>query len=283
MPNAGIDQTVILPSAANLTGSISDDGLPNPPAAVTAMWSQVSGPGVATFADANALSTTASFSVEGQYVLRLSANDGDLNGSDDLTVNVLAAGTGGALSGSVGAPANAVDLSQEGSNDWAHWGLTSVSSFNHKSGVTQQISNYTRIGGGTLGRAAGTSSVFPQYSWVGGTPTASALNTPSSIYITGAGNGFELTVAADTTERTLRLYVGVWAATGRLEASLSDSSAAAYVNTGLAHGGSGATARGVYTLVYRAASSGQVLRVRWRSLSVIFSSGNVVLQAASLQ
>ncbi|MEJ7712617.1 MAG: hypothetical protein WKF84_22910 [Pyrinomonadaceae bacterium] len=36
--------------------------------------------------------------------------------------------------------------------DWAHWGLSSTTSFNHKGGTPQQISNYTRIGSGTVKR-----------------------------------------------------------------------------------------------------------------------------------
>ncbi len=41
-----------------------------------------------TFANANALSTTASFSTNGAYVLRLTAGDGPLSASDDMTVTV---------------------------------------------------------------------------------------------------------------------------------------------------------------------------------------------------
>src|SRR5262245_44084420 len=41
--NAGLDQTITLPSSANLIGTVSDDGLPNPPGAVTTTWSKVSG------------------------------------------------------------------------------------------------------------------------------------------------------------------------------------------------------------------------------------------------
>ena len=39
--NAGSDQTVILPASANLSGTITDDGLPNPPNTVTVAWSIV--------------------------------------------------------------------------------------------------------------------------------------------------------------------------------------------------------------------------------------------------
>jgi hypothetical protein len=92
---AGPDLAVTLPGAASLDGTVTDDGLPTPPGAVTAAWSQVSGPGTATFADPNAVDTTASFSGTGTYVLRLSANDGELVTSDNVTVTVNGDGGGG--------------------------------------------------------------------------------------------------------------------------------------------------------------------------------------------
>ena len=49
---------------------------------------QGSGSGTVTFGNANALSTTASFSTNGSYVLRLSASDSLLSASDDVTVTV---------------------------------------------------------------------------------------------------------------------------------------------------------------------------------------------------
>ena len=73
-----------LPDPATLSGSITDDGLPNPPGTVTATWSTVSGPGTVTFANAAAPATTATFSASGSYVLRLTGNDGSLQTSDAL-------------------------------------------------------------------------------------------------------------------------------------------------------------------------------------------------------
>jgi hypothetical protein len=87
--NAGPDQTVTLPAAANLAGAVTDDGLPNPPGAFTTTWSVVSGPGTVTFSAPNALTTTATFSAAGSYMLRLTANDGALTASDDIAINVL--------------------------------------------------------------------------------------------------------------------------------------------------------------------------------------------------
>src|SRR6185436_13122529 len=44
------------------------------------------GPGTVTFANPNALNTTATFSVVGTYVLRLTANDSALSSSDEVTI-----------------------------------------------------------------------------------------------------------------------------------------------------------------------------------------------------
>ena len=86
--NAGNDQTITLPASAALDGTVTDDGLPTPPGAVTTTWSMFSGPGTVTFGNANAVDTSASFSVNGTYVLRLTANDGAFSPTDDVTITV---------------------------------------------------------------------------------------------------------------------------------------------------------------------------------------------------
>ena len=91
--NAGPDQAVTLPGEATMQGSVADDGLPNPPGSLTAGWSQVSGPGTATFADPTSPTSTVSFTDPGTYVLRLTADDSSLQASDDVSVTVYAAGT----------------------------------------------------------------------------------------------------------------------------------------------------------------------------------------------
>ena len=74
-------------NAANLTAAATDDGRPTG-ATLTASWTKVSGPGTVTFGSANQLTTTASFSLAGRYVLRLSVSDSQLASSDDLNVTV---------------------------------------------------------------------------------------------------------------------------------------------------------------------------------------------------
>ena len=85
--NAGIDQTIVLPALANLDGTVTDDGLPTPPLVTTA-WSKVTGPGTVTFGNMSAVDTTATFSLSGTYVLRLTASDGALTSSDDISITV---------------------------------------------------------------------------------------------------------------------------------------------------------------------------------------------------
>jgi hypothetical protein len=86
--DAGPNRTVVISASALLDGTVTDDGLPNPPSAVTVTWSVSSGPGTVTFVNANAVDTQASFNQVGTYVLRLTASDGALSAFDSMTVTV---------------------------------------------------------------------------------------------------------------------------------------------------------------------------------------------------
>ncbi|NUQ65488.1 MAG: DNRLRE domain-containing protein, partial [Pirellulales bacterium] len=86
--DAGANQTVLVSGVAVLDGTVSDDGLPDPPGAVTTRWTRVSGPGTVAFANAFSIDTTATFSTAGVYVLRLTADDGQSVGGDDVVVTV---------------------------------------------------------------------------------------------------------------------------------------------------------------------------------------------------
>ncbi|NLE59697.1 MAG: hypothetical protein GX616_15160, partial [Planctomycetes bacterium] len=87
--DAGDDQTVVWPDDdAALDGTVTDDGLPSPPGAVTVTWTKQSGPGTVSFANPNAVDTTATFSTQGTYVLRLTASDSVLSDYDEVTITV---------------------------------------------------------------------------------------------------------------------------------------------------------------------------------------------------
>ena len=87
--NAGNGQSIIWPAFVNLNGTVTDDGNPNPPGAVEIAWSQLNGPGTATFGNPNALSTTVGVSTPGGYVFQLAANDGQVQTVSAVTVNVI--------------------------------------------------------------------------------------------------------------------------------------------------------------------------------------------------
>ena len=82
--NAGIVSGLV--SGVNLNGIVTDDAQPSPPGALTFSWSQNGGPGIATFAPADAAATLATFSLPGIYVLRLTANDSALSAFGDVSV-----------------------------------------------------------------------------------------------------------------------------------------------------------------------------------------------------
>lgn len=84
--SAGPDQSVSISTGATLAGAASDDGLPTN--TLTTTWSQLSGPGTATFTNANVLNTQVNFSAIGVYVLRLTASDGALSATDDVQITV---------------------------------------------------------------------------------------------------------------------------------------------------------------------------------------------------
>src|SRR5438552_8247615 len=178
-----------------------------------------------------------------------------------------------------------VNLSAAGPVDWVHWGLYTDTSVDRKAGVTPLISNFKVI------YSSGDSNAYAYvyqfsdnyngYSWSDGTPTASVTNTTTGVWAYGIpplDSGFEISAPADTTLRTLKVYVGAFAAQGLFVASLSDGSAPSYVISSLFNTLNGPSA--VYSIQYAANSPGQTLTVRWTLLRFDRPSGNVTLQAA---
>jgi RHS repeat-associated protein len=84
--SAGPNQTTTFPGTVTLNGSVSDTS----PAAASLVlaWSQIDGPGTATFTNPFNLTTTVSFSDPGTYLLRLTATDALLTATSDVTVFV---------------------------------------------------------------------------------------------------------------------------------------------------------------------------------------------------
>jgi len=179
----------------------------------------------------------------------------------------------GSLSGSVDSSTTSVNLSTQGTTDWAHWGTGGVPGLVRKSGGGSLISTYTVVGAGGVNSYSNDPRPM---SWSGGTPTASASADAFGVYISNTGAGFSITVPADTTQRVVKVYVGGWNSAGSFTASLSDASATNYTNTTTA---SSSQYDRAYTLTYKAASAGKLLTLSWVQSA---GTGNVTLNAVAL-
>ena len=174
-----------------------------------------------------------------------------------------------------------VDLTKAGSEDWAIWGYanggtsTSLAPDVRKAGGAS-ITALADIDPGPTAPLRGLGQFSCQtgdcspflFGWSDGdsVPTASGVeggiqhNGLAPTNVSTVGKGFSFSVPADTSTRTLKVYVATNRADGQLSATLSDGSAGAFINTL----GAGANVRSaIYTVTYAAASAGQTLNVQW--------------------
>jgi len=176
-----------------------------------------------------------------------------------------------------------VDLTAEGTEDWAHWGQGGKNGINRKSSGGHKIGDLTYAGSGycdaTPGFGIGAS-------WTDGAPVARQDDTHASLWLNNVGYGYRFTAPADTSEHVLRVYAGGIEGAGcTLTAHLSDGSAPDYVsntfngNLSFDFAAVPDNFTGVYTLRYRAASPGQTLTVTW----ALTSEPNRFLGQARLQ
>jgi hypothetical protein len=163
------------------------------------------------------------------------------------------------------------NLTTEGSIDWSHWGNGGIPGFDQKLTGASAIGNYVIFGPGTISGPFGSSS----YSWTDGTPNL-VLTNSQGIYHNNNGNGFELDVAAATTNRVLHVYLGSFQCVAHVEAYLSDNSALKVIDETIPNG----QARQV-NVEFAAGSPGQTLIFRYWDVSS--GGGNVTLMAASLE
>jgi len=95
--SAGADKSAFLIGGSvdvTLTGETTDDGLPDESALIR-KWSAVSGPAPVSFYNTATVTTVASFTAAGTYVLELAATDGDLSAGDAVTVTISLPEVGG--------------------------------------------------------------------------------------------------------------------------------------------------------------------------------------------
>ena len=72
-----------------MPASITDDGKPNPPGAVVATWTNLSGPVPVTITNIHSLTNTIPYTDPGEYVFRLVADDGQVKTFNVITQTVI--------------------------------------------------------------------------------------------------------------------------------------------------------------------------------------------------
>ena len=231
----------------------------------------------------SALTVTLSNHPAGAYSFCAAATDNAGLSVTSFPARVYVTTTGGTLTGSVEIPPVGVDLTAEGTRDWAHWGLGSPGSFNHKSGVAQLIPNVVLLNASTS-ELTNYADSLTAFSWSDGTPTTQTSSNMTGVFLYATNHppaGFQLTVPATNLPRRLKVYAGLYRAQGRLDAWLSDFSAVPYSDSSVVRPDS--NRRAVYTLVFASANPGANLVITWTPAAVFDPFfGNLTWQAATL-
>ncbi len=210
----------------------------------------------------------------GMHVLHVQVDDIDRVSDEKSKTNnnvdrsfIVGGDYAGMLSGAADPIPYRTDLNVEGTEDWVHWGLSDKSAVTRKSTGDNAIGALNEVGSGYMSATPGCAM---SVAWTGGSPVAQVNDSHAGLWLNGLGSGYTFAVPADTSERTLRVYVsGINGAAGTFTAHLSDSSSPDYVSQNF----DGNLAKpwspvpdgfgGVYTLHYRAASAGQHLQIAW--------------------
>jgi hypothetical protein len=181
----------------------------------------------------------------------------------------------GAISLAGGTPASLVDLTGEGARDWVHWGEDGTFS------LERDKNGGFAILEGTPTAPRFRHALSPQrFEWTGGDPVDHSDGTPTGIRTCGAGNGFTISAPATTSNRTLRLYVGVVSARGVLSARLTAGSATASATL---EQRDASFHPAVYTLTYRAPKAAKI-NLTWTTTQAFGDGcGGVALEAATLR
>ncbi len=153
--DAGSDATINGPSVtSNLDADVIDDS--DNGVALRTIWNLVSGPTIVSFADPYEIDTNVTFTENGVYVLRLTADNGIAVVHDEVTITVLDGSSGLITSLNVVDAANGQDLGslspnplEPGDIQWAPISITA-----------DQVNNFTGSADGTSGSPATGSATF---------------------------------------------------------------------------------------------------------------------------
>jgi hypothetical protein len=300
--DAGDDQTVDEVTVVGLSGSGNDveDGT-----SVTFSWSPPAGSGVVLD---DTSSPTPSFTApavtqDTQLTFSLIVTDSQgLSNSANVIITVQNVGN---LSGYIDDSPVSVDFTALGVDNWSQWGVNAADTnqfLTRKAGVTDSIGPYLALDGTSFPENANSfDDDGTAFNWSGdsGDPVPNGTDETAGVYLTNTSllnvptdadgyPGIRLTVPADTSEKTVKVYLAVQSGTATFRAFLSDDSDPG-TNDGSAlsfeediEANSG-TKFQVVTLNFGAESdTGKLLTIEYVLKSVV-GSGNITLQAITLE
>ena len=182
---------------------------------------------------------------------------------------------GSVLQGAVAPAALIVNLSEQGSIDWIHYGFKDATSFvRHQSGC-ERLTVARTTDSAPIARHDDIRTLF---AWSNGNSPAIGMAMKTGWSTANSGKGFSFTAPADPLLRRLTVWVGGQNTQGILSATLSDGSAPVYRDDSIRIGATKEVF--AYTLWYRAKQAGVTLTIGYRSAQT--TDGNVTLQAAAL-
>jgi RHS repeat-associated protein len=169
-----------------------------------------------------------------------------------------------------------INLSSSVNQDWIIWGADGATPAATREAQANLISDVTVLGGSSPSVTGLSGNLQYNYAWTNGTPTASGNIPMTGISVSGNNSGFQLTAPADTTVRTLKIYsYGNGLQSAQVNASISDGSSPA-ASFSLPYVVDYGNTLRVYSIDYRAGSSGQTVTVQ------LTSPSGVSIEAATL-
>ncbi len=213
--SAGANQTITLPATATLNGSVT-------PSTSTVAWTKTSGPGTVTFSAPTSVTTAATFSAAGTYVVRLTATSAGLSAFAEATITVNPAATPPVVSAganqTITLPATAtLNGSVTPSTSTVAWTRTSgpgTVTFSAPASVTTAatfsaagtyVVRLTATSAGLSAFAEATITVNPA---VGNTPCSGLCSNPVNVTINGSFQSGNLGTGAVCAQTTSPIHGG---------------------------------------------------------------------------
>ncbi|RYD26895.1 MAG: hypothetical protein EOP87_22020 [Verrucomicrobiaceae bacterium] len=188
--------------------------------------------------------------------------------------------------------ATPVNLTANGTQDWAYWASSSGAvvgaplAATNRRNATALISGLTNVNGSGF-RGSTTADAYGRYSWTGGTSPESGtnVNLAGGLVFNDAlnsnGSGFSFTVKGDPAQDYyVVLYAGGFAATGAL--SLSLNGLTPVTSSTLTFANVGPKQVAAYQIVFRPDSADDLLTVQFTASGVSSSSSHVGIEAVTV-